>query len=74
VCGKTFGPISWHDHQPALLSPEGKTVQWREVPPEKLPEILETHRPVCWDCHVVANVYAQRPDVVVERPERKTAY
>jgi hypothetical protein len=74
VCGKTFGEISWHEHKPALMDESRKTVQWHEVPPEKLPEILETHQPVCWDCHVVESVYQQRPDVVVERPDRKTAY
>jgi hypothetical protein len=32
-CHKPFGEIHWHDHPPALLNGERKTVQWNEIPP-----------------------------------------
>src|SRR5579871_1313323 len=28
LCGKSIGEIHWAERRPALLSPEGKTVQW----------------------------------------------
>jgi hypothetical protein len=66
-CGKPFGRINWHDHRPALLSPEKKTVQWTDVAPEKLPEYFETHKPVCWDCHVAESFRLEHPELVTDR-------
>jgi hypothetical protein len=67
-CAKPFGGIGWLERQPALLSPEGKSVPWTEVRAELLPGILETHRPVCWDCHIVETMRNRHPEMVVERP------
>ncbi len=67
-CGKLFGKITWHDHKPALLSPAEKTMQWTEVPAELLPEVLETYRPVCWNCHVAETFRREHSEMVVERP------
>ena len=35
-CHKPFADIHWHDHPPALLNKDGKTVQWNEIPAENL--------------------------------------
>ena len=67
-CHRTFGEIHWHDHKPALLDADGVTRQWTEVPAEALPEVLATHRPVCWNCHVVETFRRVHPDLVIERP------
>ena len=66
-CGKAFGDIHWLDKQPALLSPEGKTFEWSELAPEKVPEALATHFPVCWDCHITETFCRQHPDLIVDR-------
>lgn len=68
VCGNPFGEISFAEHRPALLSPGGVTVQWHQVPAERLPELFATHAPVCWNCHVVQRVVRDHPDLVVVRP------
>ena len=68
LCGKPFGEIHWHDHRPALLDAEMRTVQWTEVAPEKLPEVFATHWPVCWNCHVAESFRRQHPERVVDRP------
>jgi hypothetical protein len=39
-CHKPFGEIHWHDHPPALLDSERRTVEWNEIPAEKLQEVL----------------------------------
>ncbi len=66
-CGKKFGEIQWSEHKPALLSPEGKTVEWPELPPEKVPDVLKTHFPVCWDCHITETFCREYPDLIVDR-------
>ncbi len=32
---------------------------------------LSTHKPVCWDCHVVQSLIREHPDDVTVRPERE---
>jgi hypothetical protein len=67
-CHKPFGEIHWHDHPPALLSKEQKTVQWNEIAAEHLQEALGTHRPVCWSCHMAETFRREHPELVVDRP------
>lgn len=67
-CHKPFGELHWHDHKPALIGPDKKTVQWNEVATEKLPELFETHLPVCWNCHVAESFRRLYSEGVVERP------
>jgi hypothetical protein len=71
VCGKDIGTIDWHTAKPALRAPDGRTLDWNEVPAERLPEVLATHSPVCWDCHVVGSVVREHPERVVVRPAHR---
>lgn len=66
-CHKPFGRINWHDHRPAVIDTAGKTVQWTDVPPEKLPEVFATHWPVCWDCHITESFRREHPELVTPR-------
>ena len=70
-CRKPFGEIHWHDHRPALIGPDRKTVQWSELPAERLPQVFETHWPVCWSCHIAETFRRERPELVVDRPGRR---
>ncbi len=72
-CGKHFGEIQWHDHRPALRSPDGKSVQWTDVKPETLPTLFETHLPVCWSCHIAETFRREHPERVVDRPGHRGA-
>lgn len=67
-CGKLFGEIPWTAHRPALLDPQGELVEWKGLRVETLPEILATHRPVCWDCLVVEAVRRKHPELITYRP------
>ena len=60
----------WTGHMPALLTPDCTTVSWGDVPAEKLPEIFETHKPVCWSCHVAESFRREHPELVTDRPAR----
>jgi len=66
-CGKALGEIDWIEQRPCLLSPAGKTIEWREVPAEEVPRALETHKPVCWNCHIAETFRREHPDLVTER-------
>ncbi len=68
VCGKALGHIDWLEHKPALRGPGGETAEWAQIPPETLPEVLATHQPICWDCHIAAAFRRQYPDLAVDRP------
>lgn len=63
-------PNEWAGHVPALFTPEGRTVSWEDVPSEKLPEVLATHQPVCWSCHIAESFRRQHPELVIDRPAR----
>ena len=66
-CHQPIERIEWHDHRPALLTPERKTVQWNELSAEKLPEVFKTHLPVCWSCHMAETFRREHPERVVDR-------
>jgi hypothetical protein len=72
LCGKSLGEVDWLTRAPALLAPDRRTVAWSEVPAETLPEVLATHHPVCWDCHVIESVVRDHPDRVVVRPDHRS--
>ncbi len=69
-CQGSFGKIHWHDHKPAFVGPGGDFVEWSTLPVEKLPEILESHKPVCWNCLIAENFRRQYPDLVTDRPSK----
>lgn len=68
-CGKAFEQIHWHDHKPALLSPEKKLVEWEEIAIEALPTLLETHMAVCWNCLIIENFRKQHPELITKVPK-----
>jgi hypothetical protein len=67
LCHKPFAPLHHLDHAPALLGPDHKTVEWKDIPPQQLPEVFATHWPICWNCHVVENFRRLHPELIVDR-------
>ena len=63
-------PIELHhmDHAPALLGPDFKTAEWKDVRPEQLPDVFATHQPVCWNCHIAESFRRMHPELVTDRP------
>lgn len=68
LCGRPFGTIHWPDHKPALLGSDGETRAFRDIPAEQIPDLLLTHSPVCWDCHIAETFRRQHPELVVDWP------
>jgi len=50
------------------MTPSGSTLEWRDIRPEFVPDVLNTHRAVCWDCHVAETFRRTRPDLVIDNP------
>lgn len=67
-CDRPFAEIELIDHKPALLNPEGVTVEWRQVPLSAVMDAMAIYLPVCWDCHIAQSFRREHPDLVVERP------
>jgi hypothetical protein len=72
-CRKGFTHINWTDHEPALLTPELQTIEWSEVDPTRLDEILRTHLPVCWNCHIAESFRREHPELVTDRDQKPGA-
>ncbi len=66
-CRRSFGPIGWSDNKPALRAPDNRLLEWAEIPPETLRDVLGTHEPVCWNCYVARMFHEQFPELVTER-------
>jgi len=67
LCHKPFEPLHHLDHAPALCSPDHKTLEWKDVPPQKLPEVFAGCQPICWNCHVIETFRRLHPELIVER-------
>jgi|SRR5579863_1767164 len=67
ICQRSIGELHHLDHAPGLLSPDHKTIEWKELEPELLPEVFATHRPVCWNRHVAELFRRMHPELVVDR-------
>ena len=68
-CGCSFAEVNLFDHKPALLNLEGITNESTEISPERLPDVLATHKPVCWNCHVSETFRREFSDLVVDRSQ-----
>ena len=66
-CSKPFTQVQSSMHKPALQSPEGKLVEWHDVPIQDIETVTQTHLPVCWDCYVVQSFRIEHPELVVYR-------
>lgn len=73
LCARPIGEVNWMTHQPALVDDRGNLVTWRDVPAERIRELLATHRPICWSCHVAESFRHEHPDLVVDRPDRSAS-
>lgn len=70
-CGQQFKEVHWIDHKPALQSPEGSLVEWKQIQVENLDNVLSSYLPVCWDCYIAQSFLHEHPELVVYRPWRE---
>jgi hypothetical protein len=69
-CGRQFGEIEWAGQKPALQGPDRVSLEFNQIPADKLYEILETASPVCFACHMANTLVRTRPDLATDRSRR----
>ncbi|MBI4467898.1 MAG: hypothetical protein HY650_01105 [Acidobacteria bacterium] len=70
-CARVLGAMDWMEHRPALMSPERVTLEWHEIAPERVYQVMSTHQPVCWNCHIAEKFRREREDLVLDSPWRR---
>jgi len=66
-CERPFDEIDLADHKPALLNPEGVTIEWKQVPVSVVMEAMGSCLPVCWNCHIAQTFRREHADLIVDR-------
>jgi hypothetical protein len=66
VCHRPIGEIDWYERRPAVRRPDGITEAWKDVDAVQLDDILRTHVPVCFDCHVAETFRRTHPELVLD--------
>jgi hypothetical protein len=69
-CQRPISPVTPGSLSPGLLSPGGDILDWPQVEPERVFDVMATHRPLCASCLVAETFRRRFPDRVVDRPER----
>ena len=67
-CGRTVPRPALGEIKPALRAPDGHVVEWSDIEPARLFDVLVTHQPVCASCDVAETFRSRYADWVVERP------
>jgi hypothetical protein len=66
-CQRPFEHIDWAGAKPAVLGADGISVEWNDVPADKLDEILATAAPICFGCHMAGKMVREHPDLAIDR-------
>ena len=67
LCGEPLVEAPLVGHHVGLLSSDGVTTAWPDLPAQDVPEALRTRLPVCWNCHIAETFRRQRPELVTDR-------
>jgi hypothetical protein len=66
-CGRSIGPIFQGGAQPAVFTANGVSVEWSDIPAERLQEVLSAAEPVCFACHMASKMMREHPELVTDR-------
>jgi len=66
-CGRPFGEIPLAGVKPAVLRADKVSVEWSEIPADRLPETLEAAEPICFACHMGNTLVRTHPELAVDR-------
>ena len=67
TCEQPFGEISLAGAKPAVLCADGVSVEWSEIPADRLTETLAAASPICFACHMGNTLVRSHPELVVDR-------
>jgi hypothetical protein len=67
ACGRPFGEISLAGMKPAVFCADKQSVEWSEIPADRLRETLAAAVPICFACHMGNTMVREHPELVVDR-------
>lgn len=67
ACGQPIGEIDWAGSHPALLVDEQVSVEWEQVPADKLTGTLAGAMPICFACHTANRLVREHPELAIYR-------
>ena len=71
-CGRPIGEIDWAGSKPALLGAGKVSVEWNQIPAEKLHEVLAASLPLCFACHMANTLVREHTELVVDRSSSRS--
>jgi len=69
-CGQIFERVALVGAKPAVLSADKVSVDWSEIPADRLAETLATAEPICFACHMGNTLVRTHPELAVDRHRR----
>jgi hypothetical protein len=63
-CEQPIGEISVAGAKPAVLRADGVSMEWSEIPAERLEEILLAATPICFACHTARKMVREHPALI----------
>ncbi len=66
-CSRPIGEIHLAEPKPALLMSDQVSLQWAEIPADRLHEVLAAARPLCFSCHTANSMVRTHPELVIDR-------
>jgi hypothetical protein len=67
TCGQEIGEIDWGGSQPCLLTEAGSSLEWRQVPADKVEEMLSSAKAICFACHTATALVREHPELATDR-------
>jgi hypothetical protein len=66
ACGQDIGAIDW-GCAPCLLLKSGISVEWTQVPADKVDETLASAKAICFPCHTARTLVREHPELATDR-------
>lgn len=67
ACGQPIGDLDWSGSQPALQLADQVSVEWKQIPADKLDGTLAAALPICFACHTANRLVKEHPELVTDR-------
>jgi hypothetical protein len=67
ACGQPIGAIDWSGSHPAVLVADQVSVEWNQIPADKLNGTLAAALPICFSCHTANKLVKDHPELVTDR-------
>ena len=67
ACGQPIGEIDWAGSHPAVLVADQVSVEWNQIPADKLVGTLAAASPICFACHTANRLVREHPELVTDR-------